>query len=315
MNGPARQDSPEIWHAALPYRNPAEFEVAACQFASDAASAGAAVLVACPAPSLDRIRDRLGPDGGHVTWEDIGDRGSNPGRMIHAIRRFTDQQDGRPAWCVQELAWPSRPADELWEVVRYEALLNLALAGPTRVLCPYHVGLPADALACARAVHPLTASPGGWEPTAGFRLPEAGSPVPPPCDQPLPAPPAGARELRYASELAGARALVTGTARAAGLSPSRASDLLIAVGELTANTLAHATGPGTLTIWVTPSSVVCQVRDSGRIDDLMAGQLRPGPAVEGGGRGLWVVHQLCDLVQLRSDPAGTTVRVHMRREP
>ena len=28
-----------------------------------------------------------------------------------------------------------------------------------------------------------------------------------------------------------------------------------------------------------------------------------------GGRGLFLVHQLCDLVQLRSSPSGTTVRL------
>jgi hypothetical protein len=30
-----------------------------------------------------------------------------------------------------------------------------------------------------------------------------------------------------------------------------------------------------------------------------------------GGRGLWMVNQLCDLVQLRSFPDGAAVRVHM----
>ena len=30
------------------------------------------------------------------------------------------------------------------------------------------------------------------------------------------------------------------------------------------------------------------------------------------GRGLWLVHELCDLVQLRSSPAGTVVRMHMQ---
>ena len=30
-----------------------------------------------------------------------------------------------------------------------------------------------------------------------------------------------------------------------------------------------------------------------------------------GGRGLWIVNQLCDLVQVRSSPAGTVIRLHM----
>ena len=32
-----------------------------------------------------------------------------------------------------------------------------------------------------------------------------------------------------------------------------------------------------------------------------------------GGYGLWLANQLCDLVQIRSLPAGTAVRLHMRR--
>jgi anti-sigma regulatory factor (Ser/Thr protein kinase) len=31
-----------------------------------------------------------------------------------------------------------------------------------------------------------------------------------------------------------------------------------------------------------------------------------------GGRGLWLINQLCDLVQLRSSPEGTSVRMSMR---
>ena len=43
--------------------------------------------------------------------------------------------------------------------------------------------------------------------------------------------------------------------------------------------------------------------------DPLAGRLAPGTE-ELDGRGLWMVNQLCDLVQLRSSAAGTTVRVH-----
>jgi hypothetical protein len=30
-----------------------------------------------------------------------------------------------------------------------------------------------------------------------------------------------------------------------------------------------------------------------------------------GGHGLWLVHQVCDLVEIRSGDAGTTIRLHM----
>lgn len=234
--------------------------------------------------------------------------------MIHSIIRFAGRQSGRPAWILHEAAWPSRPPDELWEVIRYEALLNLVMAAPVRVLCPYDATLPPGVISCAQATHPLTARDGRWQPSPGYRHGPGHATVPVVCDQPLPPPPGGARTLDYHDDLAGARSLVSAEARTAGLPAGRASDLVLAVGELTANTVAHASGSGSLSIWATPAEVICQVSDSGHITDPLAGQLRPGPATDGGGRGLWMVHQLCDLVQVRTGAAGTTVRVHMRLE-
>ena len=46
------------------------------------------------------------------------------------------------------------------------------------------------------------------------------------------------------------------------------------------------------------------------IVDPLVGRSLP-PADEIGGRGLWLVNQLCDLVQMRWDAGGTVVRVHM----
>jgi anti-sigma regulatory factor (Ser/Thr protein kinase) len=115
--------------------------------------------------------------------------------------------------------------------------------------------------------------------------------------------------------LASVREFTADRARRAGLAPRRVSDLVIAVSELTANTLAHTSGPGTLTMWVTDDEVICQVQDQGQITDPLAGRVRPAPDAPGGGRGLWVVYQTCDRVEIRTGPAGTTVRVHIRRSP
>jgi len=52
------------------------------------------------------------------------------------------------------------------------------------------------------------------------------------------------------------------------------------------------------------------VQDYGWITDPLAGQQRQ-PADEPG-HGLWVVNQVCDLVEVRTGQAGTTVRLHMR---
>lgn len=133
--------------------------------------------------------------------------------------------------------------------------------------------------------------------------------------QPLSAPPDGAEVLRYRAGLAGVRDFTAAWARRAGLPPNRVNDLVIAVAELAANTLAHTSGPGTLTLWIADDEVICQVQDQGQITDPLAGRLRPAPDAPGGGRGLWVVHQVCDQVEIRTGQAGTTVRVHMRRSP
>jgi hypothetical protein len=163
-----------MWHAALPYRSLDELEVAACQFAADAARAGAALFIACNSPSLSRMQAQLSGVGKHVIWTDATGPGVNPGQLIYAISRFAAQYPGRPAWCLQEAAWPSRPDDELQEVIRYEALLNVALGSlvralgtQVRVMCPYNAGLPPEVISCAHVTHPLTATDGQWQSADG----------------------------------------------------------------------------------------------------------------------------------------------------
>jgi anti-sigma regulatory factor (Ser/Thr protein kinase) len=132
-------------------------------------------------------------------------------------------------------------------------------------------------------------------------------------DGPRSTPPDNAEVLRYRASLAVVREFTSARARRAGLPPHQVNDLVIAVAELAANTLAHTSGPGTLTLWVTDDEVICQVQDQGQITDPLAGRVLPAPDADGCGRGLWVVHQVCDLVEIRTGTAGTTIRVHMRR--
>jgi len=116
--------------------------------------------------------------------------------------------------------------------------------------------------------------------------------------------------LTFTSDLSAVRALVRHCAREAGLSESRAIDLVLAVSEVAANTYQHARSAGTLEIWHNTDEIVCQVRDKGIITDPLAGRRRP--AVDAmGGHGLWLVNQVCDRVELRSGESGTTIRLHM----
>jgi anti-sigma regulatory factor (Ser/Thr protein kinase) len=114
----------------------------------------------------------------------------------------------------------------------------------------------------------------------------------------------------YTTDLSSVRALVHRHALRAGLTEARAIDLMLAVSEVAANTVRHAKSPGCLDIWYDAREIVCQIRDSGTIADPLAGRRRP--ALDAlGGHGLWIVNQVCDEVEMRSDETGTTIRMHM----
>lgn len=138
------------------------------------------------------------------------------------------------------------------------------------------------------------------------------SPPGPWAGQPLSAPPEGSAVHQYRANLSGVREFTAAWAHRAGLAPRMVSNLVMAVAELAANTLRHTAGPGTLTLWTTDEEVICQVQDEGQITDPLAGSVLPAPHSAGGGRGLWLVRQVGDGVEIRTGPAGTTVRVHMR---
>jgi len=110
------------------------------------------------------------------------------------------------------------------------------------------------------------------------------------------------------------RALVLQHARLAGLTESRANDLVLAVSEVAANTLRYTHAPGTLALWHDTHEVICEIHDEGVISDPLVGRRRPAPDASGG-HGLWLVHQVCDLVELTSDTSGTTIRMHMALQP
>jgi anti-sigma regulatory factor (Ser/Thr protein kinase) len=112
------------------------------------------------------------------------------------------------------------------------------------------------------------------------------------------------------SDLAQVRARVLQHAREAGLPDDKATDLMIAVSEVAANTLRHTSSAGTLAIWHDEDEIVCEIRDAGTIADPEAGAHRPPPDASGG-HGLWIVREVCDRVELASDKNGTTVRMHM----
>jgi hypothetical protein len=72
-----------------------------------------------------------------------------------------------------------------------------------------------------------------------------------------------------------------------------------------------ADSAGTAQVRRTSEEIICQVTDTGQITDPLAWHRAPSGELLGG-NGLWLVNQVCDLIQARTSQAGTTARLHMR---
>lgn len=130
--------------------------------------------------------------------------------------------------------------------------------------------------------------------------------------EPLAAPVRAAEELAFATaDLGAIRRAVGGWAEQQGLGPEATEELVLAVNELTTNSIRYGGGRGVLLRWREPDALACEIRDHGHIDDPLAGTQRP-TADAHSGRGLWLVRQLCDRVEIDSSPQGTSVRVCKR---
>lgn len=301
-------------HEALLYAGEDEFVAQLEPCICDGLAGGEAVMVAVNERKIRRLRERLGASAREVTFADMDEIGANPGRIIDAWAGFaTPHLDaGRPVRGVGEPVSAARSGDELVECLRHEELLNVAFgAGPGWLLvCPYDAGsLDAAVIATCRSCHPLVREHGVTRASAGYRGPAA---MAAPFAEPLVEPDAVPAEVEFdASRLSGVRRHVAAVARAAGLNRLRSQDLVVAVHELAANSVLHGGGAGRLRTWTTAAGVSCEIRDPGFIAEPLAGRLRPANA-GAGGHGMWIANQLCDLVQVRSSPAGTTVRVLVR---
>ncbi len=129
-------------------------------------------------------------------------------------------------------------------------------------------------------------------------------------DGELAAPGGAVEEMCFAAaELGALRHRLAGWAARERLGSEPIEELVLAVNELATNSVRYGGGSGTMLLWRERDTLLCEIRDLGYIEDPLIGRARPAPA-DASGRGIWLVHQLCDVVQIRSAPGGTAVRVH-----
>ncbi len=306
-----RQFAGSFTHVAVLCAGTAEYIAAVEDFARTAATARAPLHVAVPRDRLGAVREALRFRSARAVVADMTDLGRNPARLIPAARSMTDDYPDERLYCLWEPAWPGRSAAELCEIARHEVLCNLAFSGqPVTVACLYDTTvLGGDATGYAERTHPVRATDGRHRRNPDYL--GAGQ-FPPGCDDPLPQPGSPVDAIGIDGRLDVVRRFCARHAYAAGLDAARVTDLLIAVGELAANAYRYGGGGGVLRVWCTSDELVCQIEDAGHIADPLAATCAQ-PVDAGRGYGLWLVNKVCDLVERRTGPPGTTTRLHMRR--
>ena len=306
------RDQQSYRHEAFLWRDPSDFAENLATFADEGLTNGEPVMAALVREHADWLRGRLGVRSAAVTFVDMTHLGRNPALIIAAWQEFLDRHRGwdRPVRGIGEPIWPGRRPEEVQECQLHEALLNVAFhpETPFWLICPYEVQLGPSVLAEAERSHPAILQEQCYRGSTSYggqsevdRLFEADLP-------PIPSQP---RTCVFTVEdVRDVFAMVVREAYAADLSSDRALDLATAARRLASDTLHRGGYGGLVRVWNRPDAVIVEVSDTTMITDVLAGR---GVATGKHDHGLWAANHNCDLVQVRSNAGGSTVRVYAWR--
>ena len=303
-------------HEALLYAGDGEFLLGTIPFIRQGLERGEPVLVVERPEKVAMLRRELGEDANLVQFADMDEVGANPARIVPAWQQFVDEhRDATSLRGIGEPIWAARPPDELVECQRHESLLNTAFEGGRqwRLLCPYDTeALAPSVIDEARRSHAYVIERHVQVPSPHYRGLAKSAEV---FGAQLSPAPDGALGMSFgANDLQRVRRTVSRFAASAGLDVRRASDLVCAANEVATNSIRHGGGSGNLLIWSDGGKVLCEVRDRGHYAKPLGDRERPSGT--GSPSGLWLANQMCDLVQIRTYPTGTVVRLSVRgRQP
>ena len=294
-------------HEALLYEGPDGLLAGTLPFIREGLERDEPVLVAVGADKIERLRGALGAE--RVEFADMAVLGHNPARIIPAWHDFLAATAARVRG-IGEPIWAGRSAAELVECQLHEALLNVAFAESRgfRAAVPLRRRRRSTRASCTRRAAAIrrqrrsratpSATPSGCWRRSSRRCRRR---------------PRSARLLGFELDTVGDVRRLTRAVRGGARARPR-EDLVLAVDELAANSIRHGGGRGILRIWRDGGTLVCEVRDRGRIGDPLAGRHVPEPsssaaAASGSPTG--------SATSSRSARArqGTAVRLHMSVKP
>jgi MEDS: MEthanogen/methylotroph, DcmR Sensory domain len=296
-----------LWHTA------SDFTDSLVPFIDDGLEAREPVMVAVVPEHLAWLQEALAHRAEYVEFVDMHELGHNPARIIPAWQHFLDSKANQrsPIRGIGEPIWPRRRSQELLECQFHEALLNVAIDPeiPFWLICPYDAAaLSPDVLDEAHRSHPVILDSNLYYGSSRY---EGRAHVESIFTAELP-------ELKFQPAVAvftpnnvtRVAAYVKLEFHVGGLGARKASDLAEVIQRLASSSLHRGATVGTVRIFRQPDDLICEVVDDTVIVDPLIGRHAP---TDGEDDSLWIANQMCDLVQVRSSSAGTTVRVHAWR--
>jgi anti-sigma regulatory factor (Ser/Thr protein kinase) len=303
-----------LTHQGLLYGSEEEFLAGTVPFIRDGLERGDPIWIVTTVRNAGWLRVSLGTDARQVVFGECSQWYRHPARALASLHRAVRVGvGGQRLRLIGEPLWTARTGPESTERARLESLVNVALASANASLvCTYDTRVvDSEVVAQVARTHPELVVNGGVQPSPSYADPTVFNAE---CDRsPLSEPPPSALRLAFdrLGQLATLRTFMTSYAIWAGAPTQAVEQFVQAVDEVATNAIEHGGGSGVLRVWTSPQRMSCEVSDSGEgLRDPLAGHLPPPPG-RTGLCGLWLARQFCDLVEVRSDPAGTTVRLHL----
>jgi anti-sigma regulatory factor (Ser/Thr protein kinase) len=311
----ADRDDESLAHQALLYGSEEEFLAGTVAFIRDGLDRGDPVRVVTTDRNRGWLRAALGADAGRVAFGESSQWYRHPVRALAAVHR-TVQEASRRGQRLRMIGEPwsrARTVQQSTEWARYESLVNAALGwSNAALLCTYDTGVVSlDVVAQVVRTHPELVVNGGSRSSPSYLDPAVFNAE---CDR-SPLPELSAPALWFGfdglGQLVSLRDFVMSQAAQAGVAVLDVTQFLQAVYSVATNAIEHGGASGVVRAWAGPQTILCEVSDTGAgLRAPLAGRL-PSSRSTARGRGVWFARQRCDLVEVRSGPAGTIVRLHL----